>query len=186
MGQKTDWEPQFSLWRHGGWYVNNVRYPSGAVGCVSNNFPDKKWRIVCDDRRDELNGPGDFTFDTRDAAARAEHALASAAQVAAQAEVASIPGAPAKEGEAMENNELPECLVQLTAVQKELLQGALANDEVSSDEDLVGHWTGECGIPRDAAEAAVAYRDQFLVNPFLDIFGLHDQSTSIQPDRPRG
>jgi hypothetical protein len=58
------WEPVFSPWRHGGWYVDNVRYPSGACGCVSNNYPDKKWRIVC--------GPQDLTFSTRGDAAKAE------------------------------------------------------------------------------------------------------------------
>lgn len=66
------WQPQFEKWRHGGWYVMNVTYPSGACGCVSNNYPDKKWRIACDDRRLNLGEPGDFTFPTRDAAARAE------------------------------------------------------------------------------------------------------------------
>jgi len=57
----------YSPWRHGGWYVDNVRYPSGAVGCVSRNYPDKKWRIVCDPRGDEAP-----TFTNRDAAAAAE------------------------------------------------------------------------------------------------------------------
>ena len=33
-----DWEPQYSRWRHGGWYVSNVRYSSGACGCLSNNY----------------------------------------------------------------------------------------------------------------------------------------------------
>ena len=47
---QPDWTPQFSPWRHGGWYVDNLSYPSGAVGCVSRNYPDKKWRIVCDPR----------------------------------------------------------------------------------------------------------------------------------------
>lgn len=68
---KDDWTPLYSPWRHGGWYVDNVRYPSGAVGCVSNNYADKKWRIVCDPRPfDEAP-----TFTTRDAAARAEREL---------------------------------------------------------------------------------------------------------------
>lgn len=62
----------YSPWRHGGWYVHDVRYPSGAVGCVSRNYDDHKWRIVCDDRR------GDHTYPTRDAAARAEWHLAMA------------------------------------------------------------------------------------------------------------
>lgn len=71
-----DWDPAFSPWRHGGWYVTNVHYPSGAVGCVSRNYPDKRWRIVCDDRN---HGDLDthVTFKSRDAAARAERDLAS-------------------------------------------------------------------------------------------------------------
>lgn len=60
------WTPSYERWRHGGWYVTNVRYPTGSVGCVSSNYPDGKWRIVCD-RRD-----GDATYPTRDEAARAE------------------------------------------------------------------------------------------------------------------
>ena len=66
----------YSRWRHGGWYVSGIRYPSGACGCVSSNYPDKKWRIVCDDRRQALNEPGDVTFGSREAAARAEQVLA--------------------------------------------------------------------------------------------------------------
>lgn len=69
-----NWTPQYSRWRHGGWYVDNVRYPSGAVGCVSRNYPDRKWRIVCD-RRPFDEAP---TFASRDAAARAERDLARA------------------------------------------------------------------------------------------------------------
>lgn len=64
------WTPTYAPWRHGGYYVTNVRYPSGACGCVSNNYADRKWRIVT-----ENTGPGaegDRTFRTRDDAARAE------------------------------------------------------------------------------------------------------------------
>ena len=71
----NDWTPIFSRWRHGGWYVKNIQYPSGACGCVSNNYPDKKWRIACDDRRNDLGDEGDYTFPTRHAAACAEFAL---------------------------------------------------------------------------------------------------------------
>lgn len=82
----ADWTPIYSPWRHGGWYVDNVQYPSGACGCVSKNYVDRKWRIVCDSRRSDLNEPGDFTFPSRDAAARAERDLVEAlhAQQAAQ------------------------------------------------------------------------------------------------------
>jgi hypothetical protein len=69
------WTPSYSRWRHGGWYVHGIRYPNGGCGCVSNNYEDGRWRIVCDPRRDQLGGPGDFTFPTRDAAARAEREL---------------------------------------------------------------------------------------------------------------
>lgn len=62
----------YDRWRHGGWYVLEVRYPGGAIGCVSRNYPDRKWRIVCDRR------PGDITYRSRDAAARAEYQLARA------------------------------------------------------------------------------------------------------------
>jgi hypothetical protein len=64
---EPEWTPAFSPWRHGGWYVTNVRYPSGACGCVSRNYPDRKWRIVC--------GPHSMTFPTRTAAAYAEREL---------------------------------------------------------------------------------------------------------------
>jgi hypothetical protein len=61
----------YDRWRHGGWYVTNIRYPSGAVGCVSRNYPDKKWRIVCDDREFDEQP----TFPNRDAAALAKWEL---------------------------------------------------------------------------------------------------------------
>lgn len=73
----------YSPWRHGGWYVHTVNYPSGAIGCVSNRYPDKKWRIVCDNRRTELGAPDDFTFRTRDAAADAEATLIASGQLSA-------------------------------------------------------------------------------------------------------
>lgn len=73
----AEFVPEYSPWRHGGWYVDNVRYPSGAVGCVSRNYPDKKWRIVCDERI-QTNGETIYTYPNRDAAARAEQALAVA------------------------------------------------------------------------------------------------------------
>jgi hypothetical protein len=68
-----DWTPQYEPWRHGGWYVTNIRYPSGGVGCVSRNYTDRKWRIVCENTGPGT--PGDRTFPNRDAAARAEREL---------------------------------------------------------------------------------------------------------------
>lgn len=69
----TDWAPEYESWRHGGWYVTNCIYPSGAVGCVSRNYADRKWRIVCDERP---NAHELYTYRTRDEAARAERELA--------------------------------------------------------------------------------------------------------------
>ncbi len=71
----------YSEWRHGGWYVDNVRYPSGAVGCVSRNYKDRKWRIVCDSREGSFpGGPNDHTYRTRDEAAAAERDLIALAE----------------------------------------------------------------------------------------------------------
>ena len=81
----AEWRPQYETWRHGGYYVMNVRYPSGAVGCVSKNYSDGKWRIVC--HPDSHNLELAPTFPSRDSAARAERELARgmAAGIAAAA-----------------------------------------------------------------------------------------------------
>ena len=71
---RADFKPSYTKWRHGGWYVAGVQYVSGAVGCVSRNYPDRKWRIVCDPRPFAQQP----TFATRDEAAFAEYQLAHA------------------------------------------------------------------------------------------------------------
>lgn len=71
------WKPIYTKWRHGGWYVVNVNYPSGACGCVSRNYKDGKWRIVC--------GEFEKTFANRDEAARAEYAIARAQELGLEA-----------------------------------------------------------------------------------------------------
>jgi len=53
----------YSKWRHGGWYVPEVRYPSGACGCVGRNAAGR-WVAVSADWLGE--------FKTRGGAARAE------------------------------------------------------------------------------------------------------------------
>jgi len=68
---RDEFKPIYAPWGNGGWYVLNVRYPSGAFGCVSRNYPDQKWRIVCDPRAFDKQP----TFDTRDEAAFAEYEL---------------------------------------------------------------------------------------------------------------
>jgi hypothetical protein len=75
MARSTTDTHTYEAWRHGGWYVLDVRYPSGAVGCVSRNYPDRKWRIACDPRPDGH----EHTYPSREAAADAEAELARAA-----------------------------------------------------------------------------------------------------------
>lgn len=80
---KTPKTFSYERWRHGGWYVPDVRYPSGAIGCVSRNYDDRRWRIVCDPRGFGPSGP---TFKARTAAAQAEYELAQAEFKALSAE----------------------------------------------------------------------------------------------------
>lgn len=85
-----NWTPDYAPWRHGGWYVLNVHHPNGGCGCVSRDYPDRKWRIVCDPRP----GSHQRTYATRDAAARAERdlTLALAAERAGEATAAPAAG----------------------------------------------------------------------------------------------
>jgi hypothetical protein len=69
-------EPSFTRRRRGGWYVHGVVHPDGAVGCVSDQHPDGRWRIVSDSR------DGDHSYESRDEAARAEYALTRAGVIA--------------------------------------------------------------------------------------------------------
>lgn len=39
--ERADWVPTFSRWRHGGWYVDNIVFPSGAVGCIASPTADR-------------------------------------------------------------------------------------------------------------------------------------------------
>lgn len=66
------WTPTYSPWRHGGSYVDNIVYPSGAVGCIASarHTASKQFEIAC-----PPSWPGD-QFKTRDAAAYAEAQLA--------------------------------------------------------------------------------------------------------------
>lgn len=68
--------------------------------------------------------------------------------------------------------ELPECLRQLTRQEKEQIQDTLANNDVSGDDEIVDFWISECHISKEAAEAAIKYRQTMLLDPFLDLFEL--------------
>jgi hypothetical protein len=68
---------------------------------------------------------------------------------------------------------LPPVLVTLDRRQREQIQETLANDEASTDVEIIDLWVNECSIPKAAADEAIKFRDQFLVDPFFDMFSLH-------------
>lgn len=68
--EDPNFQMSYTPWRHGGFYTN-VRYPSGAVGCVisARCSLSGKFEIACDERPDR----GEYK--TRNEAAHAERAL---------------------------------------------------------------------------------------------------------------
>lgn len=84
-----NWTPEYDRWRHGGWYVTNLQHPAGGCGCVSRNYPDKKWRIVCDPRP---NAHEAHTYRSRDDAARAERDLILDRLKCRSCQAATLPG----------------------------------------------------------------------------------------------
>lgn len=60
-------------------------------------------------------------------------------------------------------------LKSLTAAQKLLVNDSLLNDEESTDEELIHHFM-EHGLSKDAADKALAYRDQAMMDPFFHLF----------------
>lgn len=133
-------EFSYSTWRHGGWYVHEVRYSSGAIGCVSRNYQDKKWRIACDPRPFEI-AP---TFPNRDAAAAAEYELAAreraiAEEVAAMddLELALVLARKADGHEAQWRHEHAKTAAFDRSAEKRLAQGPWPGDE-PWDNDVAG------------------------------------------------
>lgn len=74
--ESGEWTPVYSYWRHGGSYVDNLPYPSGAVGCIASarRTHSGRFELACPPADAEWTGPR--TFRTRDAAARAEASYA--------------------------------------------------------------------------------------------------------------
>ena len=50
-----------------------------------------------------------------------------------------------------------------------LVEGSLSNDEVSSDEEMLGYFIDN-GLTEEQARQALTYRDQYLANLYLDGF----------------
>lgn len=59
---------------------------------------------------------------------------------------------------------LPKTLLKLSEAQIDLVEASLCNDEASSDEEMIEYWTQTCGIPLDAANEAIKFRTQALLN----------------------
>lgn len=96
------WEPRYSNWRHGGSYVDNIVYPSGAVGCIASSRHTRSGRfeIACSPAEH------DEKYRTRDEAARAEAEIALSQWAdALREEVASVANAVATLADVMDQTE---------------------------------------------------------------------------------
>lgn len=60
-------------------------------------------------------------------------------------------------------------LAALPASLLKLVEGSLSNDEVSSDEEMLGYFIDN-GLTEEQARQALTYRDQYLNNIYLDGF----------------
>lgn len=65
---------------------------------------------------------------------------------------------------------LPKSLQDLPESHKQQINDTLANDQVSTDEEIVEFWTQECEIPSEPANLAIAYRRQALTTLFFHLF----------------
>ena len=64
----------------------------------------------------------------------------------------------------------------MDAKTKSWIKSTLANDENSSDEELLEYFMEECGLSRDEAAQWVALRTEYRLNMFC----------TIEPDDPKG
>ncbi len=60
-------------------------------------------------------------------------------------------------------------LAALPPASLKLVEGSLSNDEVSSDEEMLGYFIDN-GLTEEQARQALTYRDQYLNNIYLDGF----------------
>ena len=65
---------------------------------------------------------------------------------------------------------LPRTLQGLPRAVQEQISDTLANDENSSDDEIVQFWAAECSIPLEVAKAAVKFRDQYFKYPLFELF----------------
>ena len=67
-------------------------------------------------------------------------------------------------------SELPQALQGLSTDVKIQLAMTLANDENSTDEEIIEFWTKECDIPEAVANAAIPFRTNYFTQPFFELF----------------
>lgn len=65
---------------------------------------------------------------------------------------------------------VPDLLTSQPEEIRRFLCSSLANDEASTDEELIAHWIDDGQVPKEVAHAAIAYRPQFFLNPFFQLF----------------
>jgi hypothetical protein len=78
-------------------------------------------------------------------------------------------------------SELPVCLVGLSPELRWLVNDSLSNDEGSSDSEVTTYWV-EAGLSVDQAQAAIAYRDQVMIDPLFQLFA--EEKCEMQDTRP--
>ena len=81
------------------------------------------------------------------------------------------------EDERAESEELvPACLQTLSLPQKDAIDDFLSNDDNSSDEELSTHLMRECQLTQEQANACIAMRPRFFMDPMYQLFpSSHDR-----------
>lgn len=66
-------------------------------------------------------------------------------------------------------DELPKILLDLDDRQRFMVDSALCNDDVSSDEEVLENLI-ENGVPSEAAREAIKWRPRYLTDPIFQMF----------------
>jgi hypothetical protein len=74
---------------------------------------------------------------------------------------------------------LPTCLAKLPANHKRQMCSTMANDEGSTNAEMVEFWIARCGIPAAAAAEAIKHRASYRRNSYFELFS--DASLKVPP-----
>lgn len=66
--------------------------------------------------------------------------------------------------------DLPAPLRNLPVRIQTQLAASLANDETSTDEEMVEFWVSKCKIAAEVANAAIQFRQNYSTSPFFELF----------------